>query len=71
MRGGLLLPWNMEAGGGFSVHDTTFVNFQNWCIRGCAHCGLGGAPALGDGGFETRFSGMKFVNSPQRSVKLA
>ena len=66
MKGGILLPWNEDAGGGFSVHNTTFVNFKNGCIRGCAHCGRGGSPVLGDGAFETRFSGMRFVNSSQR-----
>ena len=66
MIGGILLPWNEKEGTGFSVHNTTFVNFVGGCIRGCAHCGRGGSPFMGDGAFETRFSGMKFVNSSQR-----
>jgi hypothetical protein len=36
--------------------------------RGCAHCGRGGAPSLGDGGYETRFERMNFVNSSQRAL---
>jgi hypothetical protein len=35
--------------------------------RGCAHCGRGGSPSIGDGAFETRFSGMRFTNSSQRA----
>jgi hypothetical protein len=31
--GGLLLPWNGMAGGGLSVSNCTWVNFQNPCIR--------------------------------------
>eukprot|EP00961_Rhodomonas_salina_P271177 3664160-Rhodomonas_salina.4 len=68
MEGGILLPWNEVAGGGMSVTNTTFVNFHGACIRGCAHCGRGGSPFMGDGAFETRFSGMKFVNSPERAL---
>lgn len=68
MEGGLLLPWNEDAGGGMVVENVTFVNFQGACIRGCAHCGRGGSPVLGDGAFETRFAGMKFVNSPERAL---
>jgi hypothetical protein len=36
------------------------------CLRGCAHCGLGGSPSFGDGGFETRVESIKFVNSSER-----
>eukprot|EP00961_Rhodomonas_salina_P299141 3938684-Rhodomonas_salina.2 len=68
MEGGILLPWNADAGGGMSVINSTFVNFEGACIRGCAHCGRGGSPVLGDGAFETRFSGMKFINSPERAL---
>jgi hypothetical protein len=32
-NGGLLLPWNSMAGGGLSVSNCTWVNFQNPCIR--------------------------------------
>lgn len=66
--GGLLFPWNTNALGGFSVANITFVNFKNACLRGCAHCGRGGSPFFGDGAFETRFSGMRFVNSSQRAL---
>ena len=68
MEGGILLPWNEVAGGGLVVENVTFVNFHGGCIRGCAHCGRGGSPVVGDGAFETRFAGMKFVNSPQRAL---
>lgn len=63
---GILLPWNVDAGGGMSIENVTFVNFLNPCIRGCAHCGRGGSPSVGDGAAETRFSGMRFVNSSER-----
>ena len=33
MEGGLLLPWNDDAGGGLFVANCTFVNFMNACIR--------------------------------------
>jgi hypothetical protein len=46
----------------------TFVNFKHACLRGCAHCGRGGSPVLGDGAAETRFEGMRFVNSSQRAL---
>ena len=36
--------------------------------RGCAHCARGGAPSLGDGGFETRFERLRFINSSQRAL---
>ena len=52
MKGGILLPWNNLAGGGMKVSNVTFVNFAHACLRGCAHCGRGGSPALGDGAFE-------------------
>jgi hypothetical protein len=65
-EGGLLMPWNQNAEGGVLVANCTFVNFKGACIRGCAHCGRGNSPVLGDGAFETRFSGMRFVNSSQR-----
>jgi hypothetical protein len=68
MKGGILLPWNNLAGGGMKVSNVTFVNFAHACLRGCAHCGRGGSPALGDGAFETRFEGMRFVNSSQRAL---
>ncbi len=61
MEGGILLPWNMGPGGGMSIINCTFVNFQNPCIRGCAHCGRGGSPVLGDGAFETRFRQVRVV----------
>ena len=64
--GGLLMPWNRNAEGGVLVSNCTFVNFKGPCVRGCAHCGRGGSPVFGDGAFETRFSGMRFVNSTQR-----
>jgi hypothetical protein len=35
--------------------------------RGCAHCGRGGSPVVGDGAFETRFQGMRFINSSRRA----
>jgi len=68
MEGGILFPWNNLAGGGMSVSNVTFVNFKNGCLRGCAHCGRGGSPVLGDGAFETRFEGMRFVNSSERTL---
>jgi hypothetical protein len=68
MEGGLLLPWNVNPGGGMQISNVTFVNFKNACVRGCAHCGRGGSPVLGDGGFETRFEGVRFVNSSQRAL---
>jgi hypothetical protein len=43
-----------------------FVCFSLY--SGCAHCGRGGAPSLGDGGFETRFERLRFVNSSQRAL---
>jgi hypothetical protein len=66
--GGILFPWNENAGGGMSVSNVTFVNFHLPCLRGCAHCGRGGSPVIGDGAFETRFEGMRFVNSTQRAL---
>lgn len=42
--------------------------FVSLCHRGCAHCGRGGSPSIGDGAFETRFRGMRFVNSSQRAL---
>jgi hypothetical protein len=68
MEGGILFPWNDDAGGGMSVSNVTFVNFKHACLRGCAHCGRGGSPVVGDGAFETRFEGMRFVNSSQRAL---
>jgi len=68
MKGGILFPWNEQAGGGMTVSNATFVNFKHACLRGCAHCGRGGSPVFGDGAFETRFEGMRFVNSSQRSL---
>ena len=50
------------------VSNVTFVNFKNACLRGCAHCGRGGSPVLGDGAFETRFEKLKFVNSMERAL---
>ena len=67
-EGGLLLPWNRFPDGGYRISNCTFVNFKNACFRGCAHCGRGGSPSFGDGGFETRFNGMRFVNSSQRAL---
>jgi hypothetical protein len=67
-EGGLLMPWNRNGEGGVLVSNCTFVNFRGACIRGCAHCGRGGSPVFGDGAFETRFSGMRFVNSTQRAL---
>jgi hypothetical protein len=32
-EGGILLPWNENAGGGMLVDDCVFVNFANACIR--------------------------------------
>ena len=55
MKDGILLPWNEAAGGGMAISNVTFVNFKNACIRGCAHCGRGGSPVVGDGAFETRY----------------
>jgi len=66
--GGLLMPWNENAKGGFSLANITFVNFKYACLRGCAHCGRGGSPFFGDGAFETRVSGMRFVNSSERAL---
>lgn len=66
-EGGLLLPWNRNPDGGYRISNCTFVNFKNPCFRGCAHCGRGGSPSFADGGFETRFEGMRFVNSSQRA----
>ena len=68
MKGGILFPWNNLAGGGMTVSNVTFVNFKHACLRGCAHCGRGGSPVFGDGAFETRFQGMRFVNSSQRAL---
>lgn len=68
MLAGILLPWNEDEDGGMVISNCTFVNFVNPCIRGCAHCGRGGSPVLGDGAFETRFSGMTFVNSNERAL---
>ncbi len=57
MKNGIMLPMSMgSGGGGMSLINCTFVNFKNPCIVGCAHCGLGGSPSIGDGGFESRFS---------------
>ena len=63
---GMALPWNDAAGRGLTISNCTFVNFVNGCLMGCAHCGKGGSPSIGDGGYETRFRKMRFVNSPQR-----
>ena len=68
MEGGILFPWNEQAGGGMTVSNATFVNFKHACLCGCAHCGRGGSPVIGDGAFETRFEGMRFVNSSQRAL---
>ena len=62
MKGGLLLPWN-ELAGGMTLTNVTFVNHWNFVLRGAAHVGRGGSPSTGDGGFETRFEGIKFVNT--------
>jgi hypothetical protein len=66
--GGIAFPWNENAGGGMSVSNVTFVNFHRPCLVGCAHCGRGGSPSIGDGAAETRFEGMRFVNSTQRAL---
>ncbi len=50
------------------MSNVTFVNYKNPCLMGCAHCGKGGSPSMGDGAFETRFEKMRFVNSPERVV---
>jgi len=66
--GGILFPWNVNAGGGMTISNVTFVNYRLPCLRGCAHCGRGGAPDFGNGAFETRFERMRFVNSTQRAL---
>jgi hypothetical protein len=69
MKQGLLFGWTApEFSGGMTVSNATFVNFVHACMRGCAHCGRGGSPVVGDGAFETRFEGIKFVNSSQRAL---
>ena len=65
---GLYFPWAVNPNGGMTVSNVTFVNYKNACLRGCAHCGRAGSPVLGDGGWETRFEKLKFVNSPQRAL---
>jgi hypothetical protein len=67
-EGGLYFPWAVNPNGGMVVSNVTFVNFKNACLRGCAHCGRAGSPVFGDGGWETRFEKLKFVNSPQRAL---
>ncbi len=32
-EGGILLPWNENAGGGILIADCVFINFANACIR--------------------------------------
>ncbi len=66
-EGGLYFPWATNPNGGMVVSNITFVNFKFSCLRGCAHCGRAGSPVLGDGGWETRFEKMRFVNSTQRA----
>jgi hypothetical protein len=39
----------------------------NLINRGCAHCGRGGSPHVGDGGFETRVRSVRFINCTQRA----
>ena len=66
MKGGLLLPWN-EMPGGMTLTNVTFVNHLHPVLRGAAHVGRGGSPSTGDGAFETRFEGMRFVNTSKRA----
>lgn len=66
MTGGLLLPWN-ELPGGMTISNVTFVNHLEPVLRGGAHIARGGSPSTGDGGWETRFQGVKFVNTSQRA----
>lgn len=77
---GLFLPWNGAdtansrgevtwENGGFVFSNITFINFTDTpCMVGCAHCGLGGAPGVGDGAAEYRFANMSFINSPAKVV---
>ena len=67
MKGGLLLPWN-ELAGGMTISNVTFVNHFEPVLRGGAHIGRGGSPSTGDGGWETRFEGMRFINTSQRAL---
>ena len=77
MEGGVLLPWSdpgfdfnagqlVTAPSGMTISNATVVNFKNAFVGGCAHCGRGGSPTFPNGGWETRFEGMRFVNSSQR-----
>ena len=68
MKGGILFPWNLRAGGGMSVANLTFVNFKHACLRGPAPSRRRGSPFLGDGSVDTRFQGKRLVNSPQRAL---
>ena len=67
MKGGLLLPWN-ELAGGMTISNVTFVNHLNPVLRGGAHIARGGSPSTGDGAFETRFEGMRFVNTSHIAI---
>jgi hypothetical protein len=51
----------------FDFDETLLFAHAFLVYRGCAHCGRGGSPVLGDGGFETRFRSMRFVNCTQRA----
>jgi hypothetical protein len=52
-----------------SAFNIPYAPHTSFC-RGCAHCGRGGGRSLGDGGYETRFEGLKFINSSQRALFL-
>ncbi len=66
--GAIHLPWTSTPNGGVVVSNVTFVNFKSHVLMGCAYCGRGDTPMIGDGGFETRFEKLKFVNSSQRAL---